>query len=197
MRLEIDENGFDNPESFPLDPVNSPVPFASDDFNPYQVYLSPDESKLFITCSATNEVRVFDTNNNQLLAIIPVGVFPRLMDYDPNSKQLFVACRSEENVAEQGDIQGCLAVIDAENLTLVDKIFQVGHRPHGVSVDVNGRRVFVSSENSGGIDTPHHPLEGTTGPPGKYTVVDILTLKVLKDEETEIAIFPNALVVSQ
>ena len=197
MTLEIDENGFDNPETYPIDPVNSPITFATDIYKPYQVYLSPDESKLFITCSATNEVRVFDTQNNQLLAAIPVGGFPRLMDFDANSNRLFVACRSEENFPQQGSIQGCLSVIDTENLTLEKNIYNVGHRPHGVSVDTKRNRVFVSSENSGGVDVLHHPLDGTSGPPGKYNVVDIQTLTVLRDEETEIAVFPNALVVSQ
>ena len=87
-------------------------------------------------------------------------------------------------------------MIDVANLSFVKNIYRVGHRPHGVSVDVANRRVYVSSENTGGADPPHHPLEGNTSPPGKYNVVDLATLLSLPDEETEVAEFPNALVVS-
>ena len=130
--LDIDENGFLNEEKFPVDPVNSPVPIAVNTYKPYQVYLTPDESQLFVSCNATNEVRVFNTQDNSLIATIPVGAGPRLMTYDPTSDQLFVACRNEENSSEQGSLQGCVSVIDVGNLSFVKNIYRVGHRPHGV-----------------------------------------------------------------
>lgn len=194
--LDIDMNGFLNEEKFPVDPDNSPVPFATNTYKPYQLYLTADESKLFVSCNATNEVRVFDTQDNSLIATIPVGAGPRLMAYDPISDQLFVACRNEENFSEQGSLQGCVSVIDVGNLSFVKNIYRVGHRPHGVGVDISGKRLFISSENTGGVDELHHPLEGNTQPPGKYNVVNIETLTVLSDEETEVAEFPNALVIT-
>jgi DNA-binding beta-propeller fold protein YncE len=195
MQLDIDENGFDNPEPFPIDPVFSPVPFASDEYQPYQIILSPDESRLFISCNKTDEVRVLDAQTKQLLSVIPVGKYPRLMDFDPDSKQLFVVCRDEPHPTK-ADFLGCISVIDTENMTEVKKVFDVGHSPHGVSVDRSRNRVFVSSENPGGIDPLRYSVAGLSGPRGKYHIIDMNTLTVILEEERELAIFPNALIVN-
>lgn len=191
--LEIDETGFQSViDTYPVDPGNS-----ADTLKPYQLYLLEQEDLLFVTCNKGNQVRVFRPETGELLKVIEVARFPRLMDYDPESKRLFVACAREENFPEQGALQGCISVIDVETLTWEKNIYRVGQRPHGVSVDIIGRRLYVSSENTGGQDPPHHPLEGNTFPPGKYNVIDLNTLEVLRDEETEVAEFPNALVVTR
>ncbi|MEZ4774385.1 MAG: beta-propeller fold lactonase family protein [Bacteroidia bacterium] len=196
-KLEINENGFVGEEKYPVDPVNSPVPFANSAYKPYQLFLTPDESTLFVSCNASDEVRVFDTATDTLIAAIPVGDGPRLMTYDPVTDRLFVACRNQENFAEQGSLQGCVSVIDVGNRSFVQNIYRVGHRPHGVGVDITNRRLYISSENTGGVDELHHPLQGNSQPPGKYNMVDLNTLLVLRNQETEIAEFPNALVVSE
>ncbi|MDX2246634.1 MAG: beta-propeller fold lactonase family protein [Bacteroidia bacterium] len=196
-KLEIDESGFIGEEKYPVDPINSPVPFANTLYKPYQLFLTPDESTLFVSCNASDEVRVFDTATDTLMAVIPVGDGPRLMAYDPENNQLFVACRNQESFAEQGSLQGCISVIDVGSRSFVQNIYRVGHRPHGVSVDVAGRRLYVSSENTGGVDELHHPLQGNSQPPGKYNVIDLNTLRVLRNRETQVAEFPNALVVSE
>lgn len=195
-KIEMDENGFTGIEQVPLDPANSPIPQASTAYKPYYCLLSPDESQLFVSCNITDEVRVFSTASDALIARIPTGDFPRLMDYDPVDNRLYVACANEENQAEQGALKGCVSVLDMENMTFVQNIYRLGHRPHGVRVDVRRRRLYVSSENVGGVDPPHHPTNDA-GPPGKYNVVDLHTLEVLKEMETEIAVFPNALEVSE
>ncbi|MEZ4826266.1 MAG: hypothetical protein R3C61_08225 [Bacteroidia bacterium] len=196
-KLEIDENGFISEEKFPVDPVNSPVPFANTLYKPYQLFLTPDETELFISCNASGEVRVFDTATDTLKAVIAVGSGPRLMAYDPESNRLFVACRNQESFADQGSLQGCVSVIDVARLSFVKNIYRVGHRPHGVGIDVKRRRLYISSENTGGVDELHHPLQGNSQPPGKYNVVDLNSLNVLRTMETEIAEFPNALIVSE
>jgi hypothetical protein len=108
-----------------------------------------------------------------------------------------VACKLEENFAEQGSLQGCISVVDAVNLQFVQNIYRVGHRPHGVSIAQNSRMLYVSSENTGGADTPHHPTTGNSSPPGKYNIVDLSTLKSIKSKEVQIAEFPSALIVSE
>ncbi|MEM7368217.1 MAG: hypothetical protein AAF587_06410 [Bacteroidota bacterium] len=191
--LEIDETGFKSViDTYPVDPSS-----IADTLKPYQLYLLEQEDLLFITCNKGNQVRVFRPETGELVKVIDVARFPRLMEYDPESKRMFVACAKEENFSEQGALEGCISVIDVANLVWERNIYRVGQRPHGVSVDVVGRRLYVSSENTGGQDPPHHPLEGNTFPPGKYNVIDLNTLEVLRDEETEVAEFPNALVVTR
>lgn len=195
-KWQINESGFVDHEEIPVDPANSPVPQPSSTYKPYHCLLSPDGSRFFVSCSGTDEVRVFDTATDDLLTSIVVGDFPRLMDYDPVSKRLFVACANQESFPDQGSIRGCVSVINAEALSFERFIYRLGHRPHGVGVDVSNRRLYVSSENTGGIDPPHHPLDGT-GPPGKYNVVDLNTLEIITDMETEVAVYPNALIISE
>ncbi|MEM7660026.1 MAG: hypothetical protein AAF399_28205 [Bacteroidota bacterium] len=87
-------------------------------------------------------------------------------------------------------------MIDVPSLSFVQNIYRIGQSPHGIAVDVANQRVYVSSENTGGLDSLHHPLEGNVLPPGKYNVIDIKTLTVDREMETEVAEFPNAVVVS-
>ena len=196
-KYELGERGFLSENKIVIAPEQSPFPQPSAFYKPYHCFLSPDESQFFISCSEQDQIRVFDTKNDSLLAIIPTGKYPRLMDYDPISQRLFVACRDEENFSRQGSMQGCVTVIDAANLSFIENIYRLGHRPHGVAVSSTNRKLYVSTENTGGIDPPHHPIEGSSGPPGKYNVVDLETLEVLPDYETEIAVFPNALIVNE
>ncbi|MCB0841149.1 MAG: hypothetical protein KDD99_30980, partial [Bacteroidetes bacterium] len=104
-------------------------------------------------------------------------------------------CRDEPN-PDNSEIQGCVAVINTENHTLVKKIFGVGHAPHGISIDRSGQRIFVSSENLGGKDEVPHPIEGISGPSGKYHLIDMGTLEVVKEMERQLGIFPSGLVIS-
>ena len=196
-KYEMDISGFVSEEKIPIDPQISPVPQATTFYKPYHCFLSPDESLFFVSCSEQDELRVFQTSNDSLIATIPTGDYPRLMDFDPLDNRLYVACRDEENFAEQGSMLGCVSVIDVNSLSLLENIYRLGHRPHGVGVATKARRLYISSENTGGIDPPHHPIEGASGSPGKYNIVDLNTLSLLSEEETEIAVFPNALIVSE
>lgn len=196
-KYSMNETGFFSEEKVLLDPAASPVPQASTQFKPYHCFLQEEKGLFFVSCNTTHEVRVYQTANDSLIARIPTGTYPRLMDYDPVDELLYVACRDEVNPPKYGSILGCVSVIDVNELSWVKNIYGLGHRPHGVSVAAQGRKLFVSSENVGGVDPPHHPLDGTSGPPGKYHIVDLNTLEVLPDSETEIAVFPNALVVRE
>jgi len=182
-----------------IDPANSPVPQPSNRYQPYHCFLHPATKQLFISLNITDEIRVFDTRNDELIAQIPTGDYPRLMDYDPVEDRLFVACSNEENFSEQGSMRGCVTVIDVNSLSPIQNIYRLGHRPHGIGISAVRRLLFVSSENngSGNEDPPHHFIEGTAGRPGKYNVVDLGTLELLPDEETELAVFPNALIITE
>ncbi len=197
-KYQIGEQSLAEIDKFSIAPRQAPIPQATKAYQPYHCLLSPDESMFFITCNQTNEVRVFNTANDELIANIPTGDFPRLMTYDPVDHRLYVACANEENFSQQGSMRGCVSVIDIETLSNIGNIYRLGHRPHGISISISKRLLYVSSENngSGNEDPPHHYIEGTEGVPGKYNVVDLQTLKVIRGMETEIAVYPNALIVN-
>ena len=196
-KYAISPSGLQEIDKILIDPEVSPFAQATRAYQPYHCLLSPEGDRLFISCSATNEVRVFDTSNDQLISTIPTGEFPRLMAFDTNENRLFVACAKEENFSEQGSMRGCVSVLDADNLVPIQEIYRLGHRPHGIGISQERGLLFVSSENNGNgnEDPPHHFIEGLAGTPGKYNVVDLQSLTLLREEETEIGVFPNALVI--
>ncbi|GAB4429468.1 MAG: hypothetical protein OHK0039_48090 [Bacteroidia bacterium] len=195
VKVEIDADGFIDAEYYPLDPAGDPQPRNTPAYKPYHLILSEATGQVFISCSEKNEVRIFDLATDSLRAVIPTGRYPRLMAYDATAARLYVACRDEENFAVQGSRQGCVSVIDAATQTWLQHIYGLGQRPHGIGLAAAQRRLYVSSENTGGIDPPHHPIGGTSGPPGKYHVIDLDALRVIGEAETELAVFPNALLI--
>jgi DNA-binding beta-propeller fold protein YncE len=190
-RIRLSSSGFLEEEKLPLDPLGDPIPRPTQDYQPYQLFLSPDGSRLFISCSQKNEVWVMNPRTGALLKRIGVGKFPRLMSYDAPSGRLFVACRAEENFPQQGSMQGCISVIRLASMEWEQNLYRCGHRPHGIAVDAGRRLLYVSSENTGGADPPHHALSGNALPPGKLNVIDLGSLQVIRARETELAEFPS------
>ncbi|MFN0204300.1 MAG: YncE family protein, partial [Bacteroidia bacterium] len=181
---EVDKISFDN------DPPSGTTLYGG-----YEIVLSGDGSKLFVSCKSKDEIRVYNTANDSPIATIPTDDFPRLMVYDAPSNRIFVTCALATNTAVQGSITGCIQVIDVATNTSIKKIYQVGHRPHGIRIDGVNRKLYVSSENTGGVDVPHHQPSGTN-PPGKYAVIDLNTLETIPSMQTDIAEFPTSLCVS-
>ncbi|MEM9936384.1 MAG: hypothetical protein AAF824_22350, partial [Bacteroidota bacterium] len=108
----LTSNGFVSEEKILLGPdVQPAIDRPSSAFKPYECELTEDESLLFISCNETDEVRVYDTESDALIAQIPTGEFPRLLVIDERSNKLFVACANEENFSEQGSIRGSISVI--------------------------------------------------------------------------------------
>lgn len=207
-KITLDGETFVDKEDVALEPEVSPNPQPSNAYMPYFCVLSPDGKKLYITLTAKNQVWVYEVATGKLLARIPTGRHPRLMTMDERNNRLYVVCRDEPNPSkvlvpdDHGhgggtvELKGCISVIDMSTNQNLKNILNVGHQPHGISLSKSMNRLYVSSENQGGIDPPHHPTTGTDGALGKYNVIDLQTLESLPDLETDIAVFPNALVVS-
>lgn len=193
-RIEIAGDRFADIEYFLLDPSET-VPLGSTRYAPYYCILLESKKQLIISNNRSNDVRIFHTDTGQLLHKINVGAFPRLMAYDAADNRLFVACANEENAAQQGDLRGCLSVVDLNSNTEIKRIFNLGHRPHGVAIDPTRRYLFVTLENIGGAVPPHHVVDGLSGPPGQYALVDLRSLLPISSATTDIAVFPNACVV--
>ncbi|MEM6264679.1 MAG: hypothetical protein AAGI38_19360 [Bacteroidota bacterium] len=197
-KVSIVEDKFDQEdEKIRIDPSVRRIG-ENPDYEPYHCYLLEDRKLFFVTCSLTNDVRVFNTENDSLLAVIPVGETPRLMDYDPVSGRMFIACGNEENFAEQGSLKGCVTVLNVASLTVEKNIFRIGQRPHGIRVDPERRRLYVSTENNGGKDPPHHFVPGRgTLQPGKFHVIDLNTLEVIQELDTDLAFRPNQIAITK
>ena len=70
-------NNIYTPENFPLY-EDAPPPHINDlgSYNALEIELSHDDSKLYVSCSAAMQVRVFDTETGDSLATIMTGIMP-------------------------------------------------------------------------------------------------------------------------
>jgi DNA-binding beta-propeller fold protein YncE len=110
----------------PGQPVSSSSPHQ-----PHEAQLAPDGTKYFVSCQGTNEVRAFQTSNDSLLAVIPVGAFPQEFSSSVNYPYIFVSCTEEPVSATQ---HGSVYAINYNTLAIVSSIY-TGFQPHGIAVD--------------------------------------------------------------
>ena len=143
---------------------------------PHDAAFSPDGTKYFVTCQATDEVRVFDTKTHKLLAAIPTGNFPQELSVSTSTNYLFVTCMEDVTINTNPKSKGVITVIDYSNYTVVKNINAV-YQPHGIAVDDENKLVYVANRN---IDTfgpaPHH----TSVCGGRNGIMQIISLETLQ-----------------
>lgn len=128
-----------------------PVPFGYlFRFEPYQAAITPDSKKAFITCRKSGEVRVLDIEQQKIVDSIKVGSTPLIPAITPDGKTVFVANRNSNSVS----------AINTATHAIAFTIDNVGVEPHGVAVSKDGQFLYVSCENLGVSDPPHHPTTG-------------------------------------
>ncbi|MBL7921194.1 MAG: hypothetical protein JNJ40_12825 [Bacteroidia bacterium] len=167
---------------------NSSIPSNSPILNPHEVMMSPDYSKYFVTCEKSNQIKVLSRSTDQVLATIPVGDVPQEMAISKSKNYLFVSCM--EDVTTYGNSKrGSVYVIDIITYAVVGHVY-TGHQPHGVMVDEQNKRVYVTNRNviSGG-PAPHH-ASLCTGRNGYVTVIDLNTLKLIPSLKAEVSVDP-------
>ena len=83
-----------NPQEDDIRLENGPQVFSSK-LDPHQVSISPDETKYFVTCQKSNEVRVMSVAADTLLAVIPTGGDPQELEFSETYPYLFVSCMND------------------------------------------------------------------------------------------------------
>lgn len=119
-------------------------------YEPYQSVVTPDNNFAFVTCRKSGEVRVIDMQQLQVVDSIKVGTIPLIPAISPDGQWVYVANRNSKSVS----------VIKTSTRTVEYTIADVGVEPHGVAVSKDGKFVYVSCENLGISDPPHHPTVG-------------------------------------
>lgn len=181
-------NDFTNPQLITLDGSNNPD-YASS-LDPHEIIFSPDESKYFLSCQGSNQVRVMQTSNDSLLKVISTGEFPQEMRVSKSMPYLFVTCM-EDTTSNSAQL-GSVSVINYQTLTFVKSIY-AGFQSHGVAVDDLHKRVYISNRNllSTG-PSPHH--QGVcSGRNGYVSAIDLNTLEPIKRMKAEVSIDPYGL----
>jgi YVTN family beta-propeller protein len=151
-------------------------PVRSSKYQPLQVALTPDDRFAYVTCFASHEVRVIDTANKNVIATVPVGKSPFLLEVAPNGQFVYVANQQSNN----------MSVIRVSNNQVVATISSPSFaNPHGIAFTPDGRYAYVTNENLSGNFNPHHPTE-QGGKTGHVIVIDTAINQVIKIIEVEV-----------
>lgn len=188
---KIDVTDFSSSKKITLD-GNAPSDLPS--LDAHEIMFSPDGSKYFVTCQGSNEVRVLNASDDNLVAVIPTGVLPQEMSVSKNKPYLFVTCM-EDTSANKSRLSS-VYVINYETNQVVKTIY-AGFQSHGIAVDDRYNRVFVGNRNIFSNGPPPHHQSLCTGRNGYVTAIDLQTLEVIPGYKTEVSIDPYGVGISQ
>jgi YVTN family beta-propeller protein len=157
------------------------APVTTTKLNPHEILMSPDFSKYFITCEASNEVVVMDAKVDTILKTIPVGIYPKALAISKNKNLLFVTCQEDNSILYPTlKVKGTVYVIDLNTLNVVKILDEKFYQPHGIAVDDRTNKLFVVSRNSNPNGPAPHHASGCDGRNGFFHVIDLNTWKVIK-----------------
>ncbi len=144
--------------------------------DPHEIMMTPDHSKYFVTCEASNEVRVMDANADTLIKAIPVGIFPQEIALSRSKPYMFITCM--EDASAQVGYKGSVYVINYNTyeVTRIDGPF---YQPHGITVDDRNGIFYVASRNANPTGPAPHHSSSCEGRNGYYNVYDLNTLQRL------------------
>ena len=158
--------------------------------DPHEIIFSTDGSKYFVTCQASNQVRVLSTTSNALIQIINTGSMPLEIVKSSVQQKLYVTCENEQNPNNPQQV-GCVTVIDMNSYSASN--YPVGFQPHGITLDETNGYVIVASRNvlaSG--PPPHHTT--ACGRTGFVNYFNIATMDLL-EKETVVASDPYSIAI--
>ncbi|MFQ5436564.1 MAG: YncE family protein, partial [Anaerolineae bacterium] len=144
-------------------------------YQPLQVVLTPDDRFAYVTCFSAEQVRVIDTASRTVIAVVPVGVRPFLLEVTPDGRFVYVANQGSNDVT-------VIRVADNQVETTIES--ESFANPHGVAFSSDGRFAYITNENLDGNFAAHHPTEGS-GNPGNVQVVNTQTFQVVRTIEVE------------
>lgn len=165
----------------------TPSNYNTNTRDPHEIMLTPDDSKYFLTCEASAEVRVMDAHADTLIAVLPVGTKPQEMALSRTKPYLFVTCM-EANSTVPG-AKGSVVVINYETMEIMKTIYGPFWQPHGIAVDDAGGTFYVVSTNIGGPFSGHNHTN-SSGKSGWYSVYDLNTLELASNSQYELLAQP-------
>lgn len=133
-------------------------------FEPYQSTVTPDSRYVYVTCRKSGDVRVLDLQQLKVIDSIKVGTFPLIPVITPAGDYVFVTNRNSNSVS----------AIKTSTRTVEYTVATVGVEPHGIAVSKDGQFVYVSCENLGVSEPPHHATVGSLKP-SFLKVIDVAT----------------------
>lgn len=177
---------------FNFEDINLIQSFPSSNLQIHEVAFTPDGSKYFVTCQATSEVRAVLTANDNVVAAIQVPFFPQEMAFAKNLPYLFVSCMEANNPDPLK--KSYIAVINYNTNALIATIY-AGYQSHGLAMDEENGRVYISNRNVSGGPAPHH-ASLCSGRNGNITAIDLNTLELVPGFKTEVSVDPYGITIT-
>ena len=161
-------------------------------FDPHEVILNSSGTRLYVTCQKTNQVKVINTANDQVIATINVGIYPQEMAISESKNLLFVSC--PEDTASFAGKRGSVSIIDMNTNAVVKNVF-TGYQPHGIISDELNGYVYVANRNATSDGpAPHHSTE-CAGRNGYVTRISLNTLTLDTKYKHEVTVDPYSFAI--
>lgn len=167
---------------------DGPETFSNGTRDPHEIMMTPDRRKYFVTCQASNEVRVMDARADTLVKVIPVGIYPQEIAISSTKPYIFVTCTEDNNANPV--YKGSVYVINYNTLEIVQRIDGNFYQPHGITVDDRNSLFYVASRNANpNGPAPHHP-SACAGRNGWYSIYGLNTLQPYNTRRYEVSVEP-------
>ncbi len=162
--------------------------FAAGTRDPHEIMMTPDFSKYFLTCEASDEVRVMDAHADTLIHVFNLGIKPQEIAMSRKMPYMFITCM--EDVSPFPKSKGSVYVLNYETMEIVKRLDGKFFQPHGITVDDHNGVVYIASRNATTDGpAPHHP-SACGGRNGWYSLFDLNTLTALDEKRYEVSIEP-------
>ncbi len=153
--------------------------------NPQSIQFNHDESKYFVTCNKSAELRIFQTMNDSLITILSTGSNPDAMAFSKSNLLLFVNCSGVPGTIKKSSVYVFSAATETFNLEIA-----AGHDSKGMVLDDKQKKLFVTNRNvSAGGPAAHH-ASLCEGKNGYITAIDISTMQLVPDFKAELSVDP-------
>jgi YVTN family beta-propeller protein len=103
--------------------------------------LDPAHHRAFLSCEANNLLTVFDLDQHEPIAFLPMAAGADVVEFDPGLSRIYVACYS-----------GAISVFDQKSPQHYVKLADVpvAHAVHTLAVDAETHRVYVPEQEEDG-----------------------------------------------
>ncbi len=156
--------------------------------DPHEIMMTPDFSKYFLTCEASDEVRVMDAYTDTLIHVFNLGIKPQEIAMSRKLPYVFITCM--EDVSPFPRARGSVYVLNYKTMEIVKRLDGKFFQPHGITVDDQNDIVYIASRNATTDGpAPHHP-SACGGRNGWYSLFDLNTLTPADEKRYEVSIEP-------
>lgn len=178
-----------------VDLVQGQAPQVAGNLWPYRLLFAADGSEYYVACRHSDEVRVFDGDNDSLLAVVGVGGVPVDMALAPDGRSLYVACQEDSTSPDIPDGQyGAVYVVDVVARALVTSL-HTGMQPGSIDIDAAEGMALVTHRNLRGSTSGQHHATRCSGVNGYVRLIRLEDNRLVEGFKPELTVDPKALVV--